>query len=81
MKSMNATQFVAYAQEVLFGEAAEPLFEQISEAAGEIAMFGDAGPGALYRLRESVAEYNAIGRQWARLTGQPFRQVALPSPR
>lgn len=81
MALMTAEQFISYAEETLFGEGSECLFESIAEISNEIAMFGDSGPGSLYRLRQRVQEYNSIGARWSKLTGKHFRPVALPHPR
>ncbi len=70
MALMTADEFVAYAHDVLFGEATEPLFEQISQYEGEVAMFGDAGPGAGLQLRQSIEEYDKIARRYEKLTGE-----------
>ena len=78
-EGMTRDEFVSYAYEILFGEGAEPLFEQIAEFNSEVAMFGDAGPGAGCRLRQSIDEYNRIARQYERLTGT--RVPALPGMR
>jgi hypothetical protein len=69
-QTMSRDEFLAYAEEVLFGEGAECLYEAVAEHNGEVAMFGDAGPGSGYRLRQSIAEFNSIARQYARLTGR-----------
>jgi hypothetical protein len=80
-QSMSRDEFIAYAYEVIFGEGAECLMERIAEARNEIAMFGDAGPGALHRLRQDVADYNRIGETLQRLTGENFRRISLPMSR
>lgn len=74
---MTRDEFLEYAQWVL-GEGAESLYEQLAEYNSEVAMFGDAGPGAGLRLHQAIAEYNGVARQYARLTNTtfvPFRGV------
>lgn len=80
MNLMTADEFVKYANDVLFGDGAECLFESIAEAKSEIARFGDAGPGRLHSLRQSVREYNSIGARWSKLTGSRFDPISLPYP-
>jgi hypothetical protein len=67
-ESMSEAEFLTYAREVLFGDSLECLCESIAEHNSEVAMFGDAGPGSGYRLHRSIAEYNAIARQYTRIT-------------
>ena len=81
MTLMTREEFIVYAEDLLFGEGSEGLFETIAEIKSEIAMFGDSGPGSIYRLREEVARYNNIGATWSRLTGRKFNPVAIPCPR
>ena len=79
--AMTVPQFISYAHEVLRGEGAEYLYERIAEIRGEIAQFGDAGPGALFHLRPAVAEFNQIAARYEQLTGHSVPRLALPSPR
>ena len=81
MTSMTREEFIVYAEELLFGEGSECLFERIAEIKSEIAMFGDSGPGSIYHLREDVAQYNRVGATWSRLTGRKFSPVAIPCSR
>ena len=81
MALMTKHQFIVYAEEVLFGEGVECLYERIAEIRGEIARFGDAGPGSLYRLSKDIQSYNRIGERWAALTGRHFNRLAIPCPR
>lgn len=76
---MTRDEFVEYARDRLFGEGAECACELIAEYNNEVAMFGDAGPGAGLRVRELIAEHNSIARQYTRLTGQSV--PPLPSMR
>lgn len=78
---MTRDEFISYAYEVLYGEGSECLFDSIAEYNNEVAMFGDAGPGHGYRLRQQIAEYNSIGARYSSLTGQPFQRLALRLPR
>ena len=75
--AMTKEKFLSYAAEAL-GEGAECLFERIAECQSEINMFGDSGPGSMYRLRQSVDEYNQIGRRYAELTGSHFTPARMP---
>jgi hypothetical protein len=83
MQTMTRDQFIAYAHEVTSGEALEPLYEQLAEHEGEIARFGDAGPGRTTLLLEACREVRAIERQLARLERRQERdfRLAVRSPR
>jgi hypothetical protein len=74
---MTKNEFLQYAQEVLFGESVECLFEQIAEIQGEINRFGDSGPGSCLRLRASLDHYNGVARQFNRLTGSCVKPIAM----
>ena len=81
--AMTKDEFIHYAHEVLSPEGLEGLYEQIAEFNNEVAMFGDGGPGSLYRIRESIADVYRIERQLARLTNREPRtdfgfRVRLP---
>lgn len=80
---MTRKEFIAYAHEVLSGEALESLYETISEHNGEVARFGDSWPGALVQLHSSISEVKSIERQLARLEGRPERNFhfCVSSPR
>jgi len=80
---MTRKEFIAYAHEVLNGEALESLYETISEHNGEVARFGDSWPGALVQLHSSISEVKSIERQLARLEGRPERNFhfCVSSPR
>jgi hypothetical protein len=66
---MTREEFIEYAHEALFGEGFESLCESVAEHNGEVAMFGDAGPGSALQLLKRLAEYRSIARQYERLTG------------
>lgn len=83
MKAMNEKEFIAYAHEVLDGEAMEPLYDTISEHNSEVAAFGDSWPGAMIRIHESIAFVNKVERQLARIEKRPVRNFGfvVRSPR
>lgn len=74
MPLMTEKEFVAYAHEVLSGEALEGLYERISEHNGEVAAFGDSWPGAIVQIHASIAEVKAIERQLARIEKRAVRE-------
>jgi hypothetical protein len=74
MQTMTKNEFIQYAHDALSPEGLEGLFEQIAEFNSEVAMFGDGGPGSLYRIRASIADVYRIERQLARLTGREPRK-------
>ncbi len=80
---MTRDEFIAYAHQALSGEALESLYDIISEHNGEVAMFGDSGPGAILRIHASTASVNSIERQLARLEARAPRnfRFGVRSPR
>ena len=81
---MTKDQFIAYAHEYLSPSGLEGLFEMIDEFNGEVARFGDGGPGSLLRLRAEIMKVHRIERQLARLEGREPRKdfgfrVRMPS--
>lgn len=83
MPLMTKEEFIAYAHEVLSGEALEPLYDTIAEHNSECAAFGDSWPGALVHIHASIADVNRLERQLARLEGRPVREFhfSVRSPR
>lgn len=77
-EAMTDAQFVAYADDYLFGEGSEVLYEQIAEAQSEIAMFGDSGPGTGIHIRESIAEWNKIANRLQAITGRVIQHRPRP---
>lgn len=73
---MTAAEFIEYAAEVLNDE--ESLYERIAEVRSEVAMFGDAGPGACYRIIQSIRERNQIADRYQQLTGIEVKPMAIP---
>lgn len=73
MPLMTRDQFIAYAHDMLSGEALEGLYETISEHNGEVARFGDSWPGAMVSIQARIAEVKRIERQLARLEGRAER--------
>ncbi len=65
--AMSREEFIAYAREVLYGDALEPLYDTICQHNGEVAAFGDSWPGALIEIQASIAEVLKLERQLARL--------------
>lgn len=74
---MTAEQFCAYARERLSPDALADLRESIAEHNGEVAAFGDAGPGSFARLAGEVRSLMRIERQLARLEGREPRDLYL----
>lgn len=71
---MNREEFIAYAHEVLDGDALEPLYDTIAEHNSEVAAFGDSWPGAAIRIHQNIDSVRAIERQLARLEGREPRE-------
>ena len=71
---MNREEFIKYAKEVLSYESLEPLFDSISEHNGEVARYGDSGPGSLLWIQKAIREVTSIERQLARLEGRDQRK-------
>lgn len=76
--AMSVTDFINYAYDYLY-EGSEGLYENISQCASEIAMFGDSGPGSMLRLQEHIAEYNKVADRYTELTGNVVIRPSLPS--
>ena len=76
-KTMTRDEFIDYAQEALFGEGMESFYEHVTQYRSECALFGDAGPGQGLRIRNMMAEYASIARQYTRLTGIAVRPLVL----
>ena len=74
MEAMTKEEFIRYAHEMLSPEILEPLYDQIAEHNGEVARFGDSGPGTLLRINASVAQIRGIEKQLARLEGREPRE-------
>jgi hypothetical protein len=79
---MTEEQFKEHACDVLT-DGLEGLYEQIAEHNGEVARFGDSGPGRMRQLLDSVARVHEIERQMARLHGAKFvpTRFSIRSPR
>lgn len=76
--AMHVNDFVNYANEYLFGEGCEGLYENISQCASEIAMYGDSGPGSMLVLREQIEDFNKIADRYTQLTGRDVQRPSLP---
>jgi hypothetical protein len=80
MKLMTAEEFIEHAErEIYSGEFDEMIGEAIAQAKSEVAMFGDAGPGQIKNIRESIAEYNCMLSRYNKLTGNTLPTMAVPS--
>lgn len=75
--AMDAIDFIHYSATYLY-EGCEGLFENISQCASEIAMFGDSGPGSMLRLREQIDAFNKIADRYTEITGAPVQRPRLP---
>ncbi len=73
--NMTRDQFIQYAHDYL--DDLEPIYDQLAEYNSEVRMFGDAGPGAGYRLRQQIARIYKIERQLARLENREPRDFHL----
>ena len=76
--AMSAAEFIDYAHDYLY-EGSECLFDNITQCASEIAMFGDSGPGSMLRLGEQVGEYNRVADRYTALTGNVVHRPRMPS--
>lgn len=76
--AMNFDEFVAYAEEALFGESTEYIYETISQCQSEINLYGDSGPGTMLRLSEIVADFNRVADRYTKLTGQIVQRPRMP---
>jgi hypothetical protein len=80
---MNQHQFIQMIQSEDFSQHMEALYERCAEIEGEIARFGDSGPGSLFRLRQSLDQVKKQKAQYERLSGCtfPYQIPSLPHPR
>ena len=76
--AMDRNEFIVYAEEYMFGEGIEGLYENISQCASEIAQFGDSGPGTMLQLSEHIAEFNKVADRYTALTGVVVQRPRLP---
>ncbi|WP_407307873.1 hypothetical protein [Acinetobacter sp.] len=76
-EAMTKDEFLVYAQEFLFGEASEGLYENIAQAQSEINAFGDSGPGTMLALREHINLFNNVADQYTKLTNRPVRRPTM----
>lgn len=81
MPLMTKDEFIAYAETYMDPDHLEALHERIAEIRSEIAMFGDSGPGSIYRLRQEQRQYARIATTYERLTGRTLPKFpAIPVP-
>lgn len=76
--ALSAGDFLFMAEELIFGEGSEHLYESIAEIQSEINMFGDSGPGSMLRLRQQIQEYNSIAQRYTQLTGRAAPTLRMP---
>lgn len=80
-KTMSEKEFIEYASYAL-SEGLESLYEIISEHNGEVAMFGDSGPGRLLHINSMIQDVVGVERQLARIQKREPRKfhfsVSLP---
>jgi len=77
-EAMTKEEFIEYAQEVLFGESVEGMYENIAQVQSEINAFGDSGPGSMLALREQLNFFNNVADQYTKLTNRPVRRPTMP---
>lgn len=81
MALMTKDEFIRYAESYLDQDHMESLHERIAEIRSEIAMYGDSGPGSIYRLRQEQRQYARIAATYERLTGRTLPKFpAIPVP-
>jgi hypothetical protein len=66
---MNRKEFLDYAVDLCSGDNLEGFYESIDEHNGEVARFGDSGPGTAVRLHAFAAQLRKVDAQYQRLTG------------
>jgi hypothetical protein len=78
---MTRDEFVKYANEFLCEDNFYGYCESVAEFNSEVAMFGDAGPGAALPLFAFQRQVASVERQLARLENREPRSFRLPAPR
>lgn len=72
--AMTTEEFIAYADDVLFGEDADYLLERVAECGPGSRL--DAGTHK--SLAAAILHHNQVAARYEKLTGRRVRQVSLP---